>query len=205
MPKVWKNIFAGLVATVLAATLRAQALPKESPFAPAAGASPLLDVKSAPSSYEFVGMTAIGNVTLLSINRLADKRSVWVPLGKTVYQITAISYDPRTESAVIRVDSQTLTLPMRKAAILPVGSAPLPPVAAAMPEPAPAPTGPLPPPGTPPPPMTDAEKADEARMLVSDLLEIGLRQRKAYEEAQRQANARAARAVPQIDPTAAKH
>jgi hypothetical protein len=44
-----------------------------------------------------------------------------------------------------------------------------------------APVVPLPPPSTP------AEAEREARMLVSDLLEIGMQQRKAYEEAQRKA------------------
>ena len=37
--------------------------------------------------------------------------------------------------------------------------------------------------------VTNEEKATEARMLVSDLLEIGMVQRKAYEEAQRRAAA----------------
>lgn len=50
-----------------------------------------------------------------------------------------------------------------------------------------APTVPLPPPSSP------AEAEREARMLVSDLLEIGMQQRKAYEEAQRKASAESAR------------
>jgi hypothetical protein len=35
--------------------------------------------------------------------------------------------------------------------------------------------------------LTIARQEEEARMLVSDLLEIGMAQRKAYEEKQRQA------------------
>ena len=41
----------------------------------------------------------------------------------------------------------------------------------------------------PPTPTTIARQEEEARMLVSDLLEIGMAQRKAYEEKQRQAAA----------------
>ena len=63
-------------------------------------------------------------------------------------------------------------------------------------------TGPANPPATPPAgpvfdpnakptgeakPLTVARQEEEARMLVSDLLEIGMAQRKAYEEAQKKA------------------
>lgn len=201
-----RKILVGLIALApLAAASRAQVLPKESPFAPPAGSSLSLDTKAAPSNYEFMGMTVLGGTTLLSINCVNDKRSVWVPLGKTVNQITALSYDPRSESAVIRADNQTVTLKMRKAAILPGSNAPV--VVAAAPTVAPAPMPAVTPPpadAPPPPPMTDEEKANEARMLVSDLLEIGLRQRQAYEAAQREANARAARNNPP-PPASTKH
>jgi hypothetical protein len=59
--------------------------------------------------------------------------------------------------------------------------------------PATAPIEPTPPlPNMPKPetaavPETQAKQETEARMLVSDLLEIGMAQRKAYEEAQRKA------------------
>jgi len=42
-------------------------------------------------------------------------------------------------------------------------------------------------PSGPPTPETQAKQETEARMLVSDLLEIGMAQRRAYEEAQRKA------------------
>lgn len=42
-------------------------------------------------------------------------------------------------------------------------------------------------PGAPAAPLSVARQEEEARMLVSDLLEIGMAQRKAYEEKQRQA------------------
>ena len=67
------------------------------------------------------------------------------------------------------------------------------PVAANAPAPADAPAAA--PPATPPAPKSDApakpltvaRQEEEARMLVSDLLEIGMAQRKAYEEAQKKA------------------
>jgi hypothetical protein len=51
---------------------------------------------------------------------------------------------------------------------------------------APPPVAPAKPPG-PPIPEAQLKQETEARMLVSDLLEIGMAQRKAYEEAQRKA------------------
>jgi hypothetical protein len=54
-----------------------------------------------------------------------------------------------------------------------------------------APEPQTPPPGAKPPPPaipeTQQKQEMEARMLVSDLLEIGMAQRRAYEEAQRKA------------------
>jgi hypothetical protein len=44
-------------------------------------------------------------------------------------------------------------------------------------------------PQPPPAPGSIAQQETEARMLVSDLLEIGIQQRKAYEDAQKKAEA----------------
>ena len=47
--------------------------------------------------------------------------------------------------------------------------------------------------------LKNAEKqAREARMLLSDLLDIGMQQRKAYEEAMRKANAAKQPAIPPL-------
>jgi hypothetical protein len=94
------------------------------------------------------------------------------------------------DEAVVRVGSDLKTLTLRKPAgahggAMPGLSAqppPLPlvgPAGGALPQVAPL--------------VTREEKEREARMLVSDLLEIGMRQRKAYEEAQRKATADAAK------------
>lgn len=175
----------------------AQDLPASSPFLPPAGAS--APVAAAAAGYDLVGMTIVGADTLVSVFRLSDQRSLWVPVGKTVGEVTAVSYDPAKDEAVIRVGEQVLTLVMRKGAVrhgttvsppqvtplIPAGSnAGVTPAAVAVPM----------------KPLTQQEEKEmEARMLVSDLLEIGQQQRKAYQEAQRQAAAAksaAARSAP---------
>jgi hypothetical protein len=182
------TILATLISALSAAAgAGAQESGKASPFLPpASGATPS---KGSQSTYELAGMSVAGKATLLSITRVRDKRSFWVPVGQTVGEITAVSYDPKTDEATIRADGQLLTISMRKSAVV---SAP----AARQP----APTAPfrpatLPPVAIPPPPAnSQEEKETEARMLVTDLLEIGQEQRRAYEEAQRQAAARAPKA-----------
>lgn len=72
----------------------------------------------------------------------------------------------------------------------PPGSADLVATGAVTPSPAattPVEAAPAPKPETPAKPLTVARQEEEARMLVSDLLEIGMAQRKAYEEAQKKA------------------
>ena len=127
-------------------------------------------------------MSVAGKATLLSIVRTRDKRSFWVPVGQTVGEITAVSYDPKTDQATIKAEGQLLTLSMRKSAVVsaPVSRQPAP---AAIARPATLPVVSIP----PPPATEQEEKETEARMLVTDLLEIGQEQRRAYEEAQRQA------------------
>lgn len=74
-------------------------------------------VAAAPSTeFELVGMSAVGNTTLLGINRRSDQRSVWVPVGKSVSGITALSYDAASDRAVIEVNGRQLTLGLRAGA-----------------------------------------------------------------------------------------
>jgi hypothetical protein len=171
-----------LSAFLLTTAARAESQTKDSPFLPAAGiATP---TKAGPSEYELGGMSVVGKETLLSITRQSDKRSSWIQVGKTVGEITAVSYDPKKDEAVIRVDGCPMTLTMRRSAVVSGAPARLPtPAQPATVQPAAAA------PVAPAPPMTAVEqKETEARMLVTDLLEIGQQQRKAYEEAQRQAD-----------------
>ena len=67
------------------------------------------------SDYELGGTSGVGSTTLLSIVRRDDKRSLWVPVGKTVAEVTAVSYDPEADHAVIRVRGNLLTVVTRDA------------------------------------------------------------------------------------------
>jgi len=171
----------GLIIAV-AAEVQAQTPIKPSPFLPpASGNAP---AQAGASAYEFAGMSVAGKATLLSIVRVRDKRSIWVPVGQTVGEITAISYDPKTDEATVRADGQLLKLSMRKSAVVSGPAARLP---ALPPRPDPQPAQVSIPPM---PANAQEEKETEARMLVTDLLEIGQAQRRAYEEAQKQAAAK---------------
>lgn len=172
--------------SILAIASSAQSLPKESPFAGGASTAPAAAASSA-ADFELVGMSVVGKTTLLGISRTSDHHSYWIPLGGSVADITAVSFNAKTDQAVIRAGGKPLTLSMRRASVVPASPAdppalPLPHLAAA-PATSTASVAPA-----PPAPMTvQEEKEMEARMLVTDLLEIGQEQRKAYEAAQRAA------------------
>jgi hypothetical protein len=48
----------------------------------------------------------------LSVIRKSDRRSIWVPVGKTVGEVTAVSYDPDSDEGVIRVRGNLLSITM---------------------------------------------------------------------------------------------
>jgi hypothetical protein len=152
------------------------------------------------AGYALVGVVATTQGTLLSILREADNLSFWISIGGTRDDVTVVSYDARTERAIIRTAGQTLTLPLRDAGVAPgeneIAAAPSPAEGTGEtvppPEPPASPDGdnaaPAAPEAEPPaPPDSEAEQATEARMLVSDLLDIGQQQREAYEAAQKAA------------------
>jgi hypothetical protein len=82
-----------------------------SPFA----ATPSAASEPAPidSEYDLAGMTVVGKNTLLSITRRSDQKSFWVAVGKTVGEVTAVSYDPQMDNARIRVRGRLVTIVMR--------------------------------------------------------------------------------------------
>lgn len=198
-------------APFLAAALTAaetSTLPKDSPFAPPAAVA---TAAAANEAYEFAGVSVIGPKTIVNIYEKAAKKGRWIAVGETSDGIAVARYDGAREEVVIRAGGSEKTLPLRKAtqrtaaASLPpspaaftVAAAPAAPAAvpasgaAAIAEGVPAP---LPPQSPPPAPGTVAHQEQEARMLVSDLLEIGIAQRKAYEEAQKRAAEQAAQAA----------
>lgn len=178
------------------------ALPNQSPFAPTSG--PRAAATAANETLEFAGVSSVGKRTDVIIHDKASKRKHWIPIGETVEGISVLKYDPKEEQATVRVNGAEKVLPLRKPGRPGQGPAPVQPLPAGFNVPAPvqvvtpAPVAaqteaaPAPAPAAPPTPQTpeaQAKAETEARMLVSDLLEIGMAQRKAYEEAQRKAAA----------------
>jgi hypothetical protein len=192
-------------------TARAQSpAPNGSPFAPPASANP----GEAPAErIEFAGVM-IGETTDLIFKDKTTGKKTFVGVGKTADGITVQKYDPRLDQVVVKINGEQKTLTLKKAsgpanapapvAAMPVGfNTPTPatvqtisqPAAATAPQPV-AGAGTTPPvaasgtptqPAPPATPETQQKAETEARMLVSDLLEIGMAQRKAYEDAQKKA------------------
>jgi len=93
-----------------------------SPFQPVSAVAATPPVSD---DYALDGISALGSNTLLSVVRRSDRRSVWIPVGKTVGEVTAVSFDPETDQAVIRVRGALVSISMREAAPSPdVESAP---------------------------------------------------------------------------------
>ncbi len=176
--------FACMLAVAMAgvAGASAQELPRNSPFLPPAAVSGSAAVSS---KYQLSGMIVKGKDTLISVTRLSDKQSFWIPIGSTVNDVTAISYNADLDQATVRANGETLTLPLSKPVVQAPGAVSASAATVASAEAAPVPTPPLPSLASAPPEVQERE----ARMLVTDLLEIGQQQRKAYEEAQKKAAA----------------
>lgn len=68
------------------------------------------------SDYELAGTSMIGDKTLISIIRRSDRRSSWVQVGKTVGEITAVSYDPTQDRAVVRIYGDLRSIGVRDTA-----------------------------------------------------------------------------------------
>jgi hypothetical protein len=163
-----------------AGTLFAQStLVTESPFAPAGGTA---SVANAPAeAFELAGSSVQGGAVSVCIFERQKKHSLWIPVGGDVDGVHVISYDVAHDVAIVTVAGSRKELSMRKSVVAsagapasgrtPVaigGSADMPvPIASAQIQ-----TGPA---------VVQDQK--EARMLVSDLLEIGVQQRKAYQDA----------------------
>ncbi|WP_221032957.1 hypothetical protein [Actomonas aquatica] len=168
---------AGGVAAALA-----QNPPKQSPFATRgqpAGGNPAAATAPADAMLEFSGIMKIGQSTMVCITTLQDKRTHWIKVGETNAGIHVPAQEAPTNAVLVRHQGREVTLPFKQ----PVFDA----AAAANYQLSSLPTGPAPQAGIATPvAVTNEEKEAEARMLVSDLLEIGLIQRKAYQDAKKQ-------------------
>jgi hypothetical protein len=108
---------AGLSSPIPVAASRAEsprvALAPEAPAIAPRVVSHAPDIPPADGEYELSGMTAVGATTLLSITRRSDRSSFWITVGKTVGEVTAVSYSPETNDARIQVRGRLVTIRRR--------------------------------------------------------------------------------------------
>jgi hypothetical protein len=173
-----------LAALAGVATAFGQNLVGNSPFLPRGAAG---GVAGAPAeAYELAGSTVQGSEISVCIFERQEKHSLWIPVGETQAGIKVLSYDTGKDVAVVTVNGVRKDLSMRKAAVSAQAPQQAPeyrPPASGSSQVASMETA------TPSTPETAAQDQREARMLVSDLLEIGVQQRKAYQEAKQRAAA----------------
>ena len=153
-------------------------LTHESPFLPTGGVTA---AAADSATLQLAGISVIEPKTyvlLVDTANAGKSRSRWIAVGSKADDLEVLSCDVDKSEAVVRTGSDVKTLILRKPAGIKGGT-----VSSSMPLVGPA-GGIMP---QVAPLVTREEKEREARMLVSDLLEIGMRQRKAYEEAQRKA------------------
>jgi len=132
---------------------------------------------------DFAGVSTVGNRTMINLYDKQQKRSYWVQVGTKSGDVTIEKYDSAHDQITVRRNGTEKLLPLRPPSAVvngtgatAVGPVDSPALSAAAPA-ASATTG--------TPSLSQARQEEEARMLVSDLLEIGMAQRRAYEEAQR--------------------
>ena len=185
------RIFSIVLASSALACAAETGLTSESPFRPVGG-SATAATPVAASALQLAGITSLGSKTYVLLIDSASSTDAkkghgrWIAVGSKVDDIEVISCDIGKNEAVVRVGPEILTLTLRKPSGQKDGQASAIPLL--------GPTGsPLP---QVAPLVTREEKEREARMLVSDLLDIGMSQRKAYEEAQRKAAEEAAKRNP---------
>lgn len=146
------------------------------------------------AALQLSGVSSLGGQRMFNFVDPRSNKSFWVPLNGSAngYEVTA--YDEKTITATVTRNGQTREVPLRQVQIASMPSA----------VPAPAPVSvPARPPGSPPmavvrtadggeivnpkTPQEIAQAEMEARMMVSDLLEISMQERarqKALREAQ---------------------
>jgi hypothetical protein len=163
-------------------------LAPNSPFAPSAGPGSSAGPAQG-EAYELSGSSVQGSDVAVCIYERQSKHSQWIPVGGVFDGIHVISFDAAHDKAMINVGGAIKELSLRKATFASASPAA---ARVAPPMMAPPPPAPAAPPtqmasSPPAPPANAIEEQREARMLVSDLLEIGVQQRRAYQEARQKA------------------
>jgi len=159
-----------------------------SPFAATGGSG---SPASAPAeAYELSGSSVEGADVEVCIYDRQAKHSEWIRVGSTSGTLHVVSFDAVRDRAVVTVAGARKDLVLRSDSVASAPEAPASsPSVAAGDGSAPNSPGPA---GTAPQSAAKLlHDQTEARMLVSDLLEIGVQQRKAYQEAKQKAAAEA--------------
>lgn len=174
----------------VALLLPGSALQAASPFEPAG--TPVVSVQGDPElqALQFSGISVIGSDHRFNLTNSRTHKSFWVALNESFDGFTVTSYDPASDSVIVQRGAFSRVVPLRRATIVaqavpaPVVPVPLPPAGA---EPARTVVG-VNEIANPKTPKEIAQAEFEARMLVSDLMEISMRERarqKALRDAQR--------------------
>ncbi len=188
--------FVSIAIAAIAFCTASAELPKDSPF----GQGGTNGAAAESDPLEFAGVSTIGKKTMINLYDRQAKHGFWVQEGQKSEGVTVVKYDAAHDQVTVRRDGAEKTLSLRAASAVVSGPATPASIVPAIPGPAVPATGPTAPatsiatspatPATDPAantPQARAKQEEEARMLVSDLLEIGIAQRKAYEDAQRRA------------------
>lgn len=146
-------------------------LKEDSPFLPpGSGSGEVAPKPTAPAptlaNLEFSGVMSFGQGTLISVHNLQTNKGVWIPLGGEEEGIRVLNYDSEAKEVTVASLGVTTVLKLREADFK-GGSwiKPLPTLEQEYGR-----------------PLTVKEEEREARMLVSDLLEIGMKERERQRE-----------------------
>lgn len=199
--------FLAILATASTAGAGVESLRERSPFVPPLAPQQSEIDANALSSFELTGILSVGGKPQFSVRDTSTGRAFWLGLGETQEGLTARSYDEPSASVVLEGRGARRNLVIREAR---VATAPPPPLAVntlPVPQPGysspqPAATAPSQTSQVPPSPKkqaqalvrddkgrTNEEAERDARLLVSDLMDISIQERKRYEENQRRARA----------------
>ncbi len=164
------------------AQMKGPAAPAKAPAAPA----PAKPAPAGDSRYELDGILVLDQPTVL-IADLEKENARWLKIGDTFGELQVVSVDQKNNTVLVKISGASKTLPLKKATIgtsvaITAGTDTSNPgqpasgeaVAATAAEPQ-TPQGPA---------TLEERQAKEAREFVSDLLEIGIQQRRAWEEKQ---------------------
>jgi len=196
-PGVVRCLCAGALAACGAAAALAQgSLAANSPFLPSAG-SAAAAAAAQGEPYELAGSSVQGSDVSVCIYERQAKRSQWIPVGGVADGIHVISFDAAHDKAAVTISGAYRELSLRKPTVTAAGAPAVyrgAPVVSDTAQAAAAQANPAP--TAPASAATALHEQQEARMLVSDLLEIGVQQRKAYQEARQKAAQEAAAGQP---------